>query len=451
VPNKIHKNARTTPKVRQEIQESNESNSKLARKFGIDIATVRKWRSRDFITDAPVTQKKTRFSFSPWQELLILHLRYYLYLGLDDLLTITNRYIKPNTSRSALSRLLKKHHASKMLNILPIPDDKPHGEHLKSSPMGTMQISVVPALSTKDRYLFITYEHRSRYLTCTVTDKAKASAWFKKCIKKSPLSIQDILLDNLVLSCSSDLLKMLETLQLPHAICTIARPQLYIPTTLKLNLTAAYLETVAQAFNLYTPLHALRNITPFAQCLALQQSGEPSNKKTIRNMQGKLPSKSEITVRIKKYVDVIYVKGYTSPIVQSDLYNESTQNENRKLKMANANETVIELMGTEGAVAAIIGDSDSGLVLASKSNGFDTETAAAGNTRVMQAKRDTMKMLNLNDSIEDILITLGKQLHLITPLPGNDAIFGYLVVDKKGANLGMARAQLKNAMANLAV
>ena len=114
-----------------------------------------------------------------------------------------------------------------------------------------------------------------------------------------------------------------------------------------------------------------------------------------------------------------------------------------------ANEAIDELMTVDGAIAAIIADSDSGMVLASKSKGFDTDMAAAGNTRVVQAKRDTMKMLKLDDRIEDILITLGKQLHLITPQPSNDAIFGYLVVDQSGANLGMARAKLKSIMAGL--
>ncbi|MDQ6994256.1 MAG: hypothetical protein Q9M18_01510 [Mariprofundaceae bacterium] len=119
--------------------------------------------------------------------------------------------------------------------------------------------------------------------------------------------------------------------------------------------------------------------------------------------------------------------------------------------MANAEETIKELMMIDGAVAAIIADSDSGLVMASQSKGFDTDTAAAGNTRVVLAKRDTMRMLGLDDNIEDILITLGNQLHLIVPWQKNDAIFAYLVVDRAGSNLGMARTQLKNAVATLNV
>jgi len=119
--------------------------------------------------------------------------------------------------------------------------------------------------------------------------------------------------------------------------------------------------------------------------------------------------------------------------------------------MTDAKEVIESLMKVEGAIAAMIVDSDSGMILASKSNNFDAEIAAAGNTRVVQAKRDTMKMLGLDDQLEDILVTLSNQLHLIAPLPNNPVIFGYLVVDKAGANLAMARAQLKKNLAALTV
>jgi len=79
------------------------------------------------------------------------------------------------------------------------------------------------------------------------------------------------------------------------------------------------------------------------------------------------------------------------------------------------------------------------------------EIAAAGNTEVVRSKRKTMKALNISDHIEDMLITLGKQYHLIRPLGSNDALFIYLVLDKARANLGMARYQLTQIEKDLVV
>jgi len=105
---------------------------------------------------------------------------------------------------------------------------------------------------------------------------------------------------------------------------------------------------------------------------------------------------------------------------------------------------ISQLKDLEGFVGGCLVDSDTGLILGTEGeSNFDLNTAAAGNTEVVKAKRKTMKALGIAGGIEDILITLDKQYHLIRLLNSNDAIFLYVVIDKAKGSLGMARAVAK--------
>ncbi|MBL3666136.1 hypothetical protein JL475_09030 [Streptomyces sp. M2CJ-2] len=124
--------------------------------------------------------------------------------------------------------------------------------------------------------------------------------------------------------------------------------------------------------------------------------------------------------------------------------------------MANT-ETALKdcLSSIDGATAAALVDYTSGMALGTIGGGkdFNLEVAAAGNTDVMRSKLRTMELLGLKDEIDDILITLGTQYHLIRPLTGRggNGLFLYLVLDKVRANLAMARHQLRRIETDLEV
>ena len=110
-----------------------------------------------------------------------------------------------------------------------------------------------------------------------------------------------------------------------------------------------------------------------------------------------------------------------------------------------------ELSEIGGFIGACLVDSDTGLMLASSSVGpFDLEAAGAANTEVVKAKLAAIAALGLNDTIEDILITLGRQYHLIRPLESNPTVFIYVALNKANANLGMARLQVKKVEQKIA-
>jgi hypothetical protein len=83
---------------------------------------------------------------------------------------------------------------------------------------------------------------------------------------------------------------------------------------------------------------------------------------------------------------------------------------------------------------------------------LDLDLAAAGNTEVVRAKMRTMASLGLDDTIEDILLTQGKQYHLIRMLKNADGVsnlFLYLALDRSKANLAVARHQLRRIESTL--
>src|SRR5262245_54974583 len=104
-----------------------------------------------------------------------------------------------------------------------------------------------------------------------------------------------------------------------------------------------------------------------------------------------------------------------------------------------ANEkTLLEVIAKTAAdvgamLAAAAVDLESGMTLAAKSNraDFDLSVASAYNSELVKQKMKIMQALNLKASLEDMLLTLTDQLHLIKILPKGGG-FLYLAADRSG-------------------
>ena len=121
--NMLHGCARTTPRIRAELQWSQEKTSVLAQRYGLSQTTVTKWRSRTTTADTPMGPTKPKSTvLSPAEETVIVAFRKRTLLPLDDVMGCLRESI-PKLSRSSLHRCLLRHGISR----LPASDIKTTG------------------------------------------------------------------------------------------------------------------------------------------------------------------------------------------------------------------------------------------------------------------------------------------------------------------------------------
>ncbi|MFV0459303.1 MAG: roadblock/LC7 domain-containing protein [Actinomycetales bacterium] len=115
--------------------------------------------------------------------------------------------------------------------------------------------------------------------------------------------------------------------------------------------------------------------------------------------------------------------------------------------MGNVDVILKDAMQIDGAVGVALVDYETGMSLGQAGGGsLDLDVAAAGNSDVVKAKLRTMAALGLEEKIEDILITLSSQYHLLRLITARNGqgLFLYMALDRSKANLAMARRQLTN-------
>jgi transposase-like protein len=131
----LHGCARTTPRIRAELQASQESSRTLAARYGLNQKTVRKWRKRTTTADAPMGPKAPKSTVLTPAEEAIVVFREKTLLSLDDVLGCLRDTI-PNLSRSALHRCLQRHGISR----LPVEETAEKRRRFKTYEIGYVHI-----------------------------------------------------------------------------------------------------------------------------------------------------------------------------------------------------------------------------------------------------------------------------------------------------------------------
>lgn len=144
------------------------------------------------------------------------------------------------------------------------------------------------------------------------------------------------------------------------------------------------------------------------------------------------------------------------PIAASDASGPSCAHKQRieKLKetidMDNVTKSLTQISNEiAGFLGVALVDHQSGMCLGAVGTGINLEVAAAGNMEVVRAKMRVMRDLGIKGDIEDILITLGTQYHIIRLV--NASLFLYLAIDRKQGNLALARHKMAAIGADVVV
>ncbi|BAC08272.1 tll0721 [Thermosynechococcus vestitus BP-1] len=207
---RIHANARTTPRIRREIQQAPASIShrELARRYGIHRHTVAKWRKRATVEDKSTRPHRLQTTLTEAQELVIVEVRKLLLLPLDDLLVLARTFLNPNLSRSALDRCLRRHGVSN-LRIL-----QKERESLEGSPKSTtrqfkayapgfihIDVKYLPQMPDEEqrRYLFVAIDRATRWVYLAIHEEKSAESatrFLANVLANAPFVVRTVLTDN---------------------------------------------------------------------------------------------------------------------------------------------------------------------------------------------------------------------------------------------------------------
>lgn len=169
----LHGSARTTAAVRRAIQDSQEGLTALAKRHGVNLKTVAKWRQRRTLDDHKTGPKELRSTvLTIEEEAIVVAFRRHTLLPLDDCLYALQATI-PHLTRSSLHRCLQRRDISRLPEV---EGDKPRRSKFKSYPIGFFHIDIAEVRTEQGRlYMFVAIDRTSKFAFVELREKAKTA------------------------------------------------------------------------------------------------------------------------------------------------------------------------------------------------------------------------------------------------------------------------------------
>jgi transposase InsO family protein len=193
----LHGSARTTPRVRAELQASQEATRALATRYGLNPKTVAKWRKRTTTADRPMGPSRPRSTvLTEAEEAIVVEFRRRTLLPLDDVLGCLRETI-PALSRSALHRCLQRHGISR----LPRGDERASKrKSFAETTIGYVHIDVCELrLAEGKLFMFLAVDRVSKFVHIAfynANTKLNGAAFLREVVAAFPYQIHTVLTDN---------------------------------------------------------------------------------------------------------------------------------------------------------------------------------------------------------------------------------------------------------------
>ena len=193
----LHGSARTTPRVRAELQASQEKSSTLAKRYGLSRTTVNKWRGRTTTDDAPMGPSAPHSTvLTLAEEAMIVEFRRRTRLPLDDVLGCLRDTI-PNLTRSSLHRCLERHDISRLPES---PDKASKRGKFAEATIGYVHIDISEMRLAQGKLnMFLAIDRVSKFTSVEFRDdagKMNGAEFLRGVVAAFPYAIHTVLTDN---------------------------------------------------------------------------------------------------------------------------------------------------------------------------------------------------------------------------------------------------------------